>query len=86
MDKKQYNYIGRLFVNKSKAGATYLKGSINIDGKDIKVIAFPNELELKTGEKVKTFSLALAEDDIKQPKVEKKVAVIKPNNDDNTDF
>lgn len=60
----KFDYIGRLFINKSANGKVYMKGSVTVDGKTVEVVGFPNEIELKTGKnagtKVKVISLALS--------------------------
>ncbi len=94
--ENKFNYIGRLFVNKSNSGKTYLKGKLELNGVEVKVVGFANELTVKNKdgveEKVKAFSIALADDPIKQPisGVFKEAAKGKPKanirNNEDTDF
>jgi len=62
-DKRKYEYIGGLYVNKSTKGDTYLKGKIKIGDTEVNVIGFLNEVEIKNGKDAgkttKIFSLAI---------------------------
>lgn len=78
-EKRQAVFIGNLFINKSKGGKLYLKGSVKVNGEEVKVFGHYLEKPSKKNpeEIIKSFALELDTSEEFKPEVKAKVTTKK---------